>query len=201
MANKPVKQKVCKWCGDKFTPFQTTQKVCSTMCAIKLGQEKRVQDTEKKNRTEKKEYYRQKLSWQHKTTQPVYNRMRVLEELKWFADRNLTPTCISCGKPLGGDVWSCGHLRTRGAQGGLRYDRKNTFLQHSYSCNSKLSGDVEGSKTTRGYKNGLRERFGNEEGQAIIDYCETNTAVVHWTWQDLEEMRKKFNARIRELNC
>lgn len=62
-----------------------------------------------------------------------------------------------------------------------------------------LSGDIEGTKTTRGYKQGLKDRFGEEEGQAIIDYCESNISPVKWDWQKLEEMRKNFNSRIRDL--
>lgn len=62
-----------------------------------------------------------------------------------------------------------------------------------------LSGDISGTKTTRGYKQGLIDRFGEEEGQEIIDYCETNSDPVKWTWEELEKNRAKYNARIREL--
>jgi hypothetical protein len=62
-----------------------------------------------------------------------------------------------------------------------------------------LSGDIEGTKTTRGYKQGLKERFGEEEVQTIIDYCESNTAPVKWSWEELEKNRAKYNARIREI--
>lgn len=62
-----------------------------------------------------------------------------------------------------------------------------------------LSGDIEGTKTTRGYKQGLKDRFGEEEGQAIIDYCESNTTPVKWSWEELEKNRAQYNARIREI--
>ena len=62
-----------------------------------------------------------------------------------------------------------------------------------------LSGDISGTKTTRGYKQGLIDRFGEEEGQSIIDYCETHSDPVKWTWEELEKMRSSFNKRIREL--
>lgn len=62
-----------------------------------------------------------------------------------------------------------------------------------------LSGDIEGTKTTRGYKQGLKDRFGEVEGQKIIDYCESNTAPVKWSWEELEKMRSSFNKRIREM--
>jgi hypothetical protein len=153
----------------------------------------------KADRKAVKDFNRSDLKWQHKQTQPVFNRMRVLEEKLWFQERGMAPECISCGNPLGSDQWCCGHFKTRGAQSGLRYDRKNTFLQHNHRCNMNLSGDIEGSKNTRGYKKGLLERFGKDEGQAIIDYCEAHTAPVKWAWQDIEEMRKEFAKRVREL--
>jgi hypothetical protein len=154
---------------------------------------------EKATRAASRDAKRKDLKWQHKLTQKSFNRMRVLEEFLWFKQRGLEPECISCGRPLGGDQWCCGHFKTRGAQSGLRYDPKNTYLQHNHRCNMNLSGDIEGTKTTRGYKQGLKDRFGEEEGQAIIDYCESNTAPVKWSWEELEKMRSKFNERIREL--
>ncbi len=196
-------KKRCTFCKDYFPADGMIKTPAGTFCcalhALEYTKTKQRKKDKKAHTVEKREYYRQKLNWQHKQTQPVFNRMRVLEELKWFADRNIKPTCISCGNPLGNDVWSCGHLKTVGAQSGLRYDKKNTALQHNRRCNQGLSGDINGSKTTRGYKTGLLERFGEKEGQAIINHCETNTQVVHWTWQQLEEMRKGFNKRIRLL--
>lgn len=143
------------------------------------------------------EFNRNDIPWQHKQTQPAFNRMRVLEELKWFSDRGLNPTCISCGKE--NMDWCCGHLKTVGAQSNLRYDRKNTKLQCNRYCNMGLSGNIDGNKTTRGYKQGLLERFGKEEGQSIIDYCETNTAPHKWTCDELESMRAAFSKAAREL--
>lgn len=60
-----------------------------------------------------------------------------------------------------------------------------------------LPGDISGTKTTRGYKQGLIDRFGKDEGQAIIDYCETHSGPVKWSWGELEKMRQSYNQRIR----
>lgn len=153
----------------------------------------------KESRAALREANRQNLNWQHNLTQKSFNRLRVLEELLWFKERGLEPTCISCGNSLGNDQWCAGHFKTVGAQSNLRYDRKNVYLQHNVRCNRHLSGDIHGTKTTRGYIQGLKDRFGEEEAQAIIDYCESNTQPAKWYWQDIEEMRKSFNKRIRTL--
>lgn len=139
------------------------------------------------------------LSHQKKLTQKVFNKMRVLQELDWFYSRGLEPTCISCGNPLGNDQWCCGHYKTVGAQSELRFDPKNTYLQHNRRCNQGLSGDIAGTKTTHGYTEGLKIRFGEVEGQKIIDYCNSPHELKNYTCEELAAMRAEFNRVIREL--
>ena len=182
-------------CAYKYA--QDKQESARARLKAKVGKEKR--EAGKASRAATKAAKKKDLRWQHKVTQAAFNKMRVREELLWFRDRGLTPTCISCGNPLGGDQWCCGHFKTRGAQSGLRYDRRNTFLQHNRRCNMMLSGDIEGTKTTRGYKQGLRDRFGEEEGQAIIDYCQVNVAPIKWQWEVLEKNRAEYLKQTREL--
>jgi len=192
------KFKKCAVCDNRFQLFRSTAKVCSTNCAIELSRinaAKKEKKQQQANRKDLRDFNRQDVRWQHKQTQPVFNRMRVLEELQWFKDQRLVPRCISCQNVLGGDQWCCGHFKTVGSAGRLRYDRKNTYLQHNFSCNMNKSGDIEG------YKNGLinDSRFLSKEGMLIIRYCEQNTHAKKWTWQEVEEMRKGFNLRIRQL--
>lgn len=146
-----------------------------------------------------KESKRTDLKWQHRLTQKSFNKMRVLEELAWFKKRKLIATCISCNKPKGGDEWACGHFKTRGSNGALRYDRNNTFLQHNHRCNMHLSGDIAGTKHTRGFKQGLIDRFGEEQGLSIIKHCEADHKARKWAWQELEALRSEFNQTIRSI--
>jgi len=163
----------------------------------KFGLEKSRKDNAKKAKEEHKKLKRKvninDTRKQHKLTQPRFNRMRVLQELKWFSDRGLEPTCISCQKPLGNDQWCCGHFKTSGGNSRLTYDPKNTYLQHNKNCNMSKSGDIEG------YKIGLFLRFGDEEGFDIIKYCEENRHPKKWTGIELEEIRLNCNAEIRKL--
>jgi len=135
---------------------------------------------------------RAELPWQHEQTQKVFNRLRVAEELKWFEDQGLEPTCISCQSPLVNDTWSCGHFKTVGSNGRLRYDRRNTFLQCLTNCNKNQSGNLNG------YRKGLLLRFGIE-GDDIIRYCESQNAPLKRTCEELEAMRKDFSKQLREL--
>lgn len=207
----------CKFCGEYFPAGSVIKlpagRFCTYQHATEFGRQqvekkkakaaaaakKIEQDRKKANFKAKRDFNRNDLRWQHKQTQLVFNRMRKLEELLWFKEHGLEPVCISCGKPLGNDQWCAGHFKTRGAQSNLRYDPKNVYLQHNKYCNMELSGDIAGTKNTMGYRKGLIHRFGEEEGQAIIDYCEANTKPHKWTCEEVEQIRKECNKRIREL--
>ena len=191
--------KLCPICKQKFVPkFTTLQPTCNEFkCIAAHATKARIKKETQSQKEFKQKHLIETIGYQHKLTQPVFNRMRLLEEKNWFRERGIEPYCISCGKTK--MDWCCGHFKTVGSQGNLRYDRRNTFLQCNFRCNNNLSGNIEGNKDTPGYKKGLILRFGQEAGQAIIDYCEVNTAAVKWHWEDLKNFRKECNLRIREL--
>lgn len=194
-----MKRCKAKSCRQKFEPWNSLQEACSVTCALEIASEKAEKKARKdraRARKERREFNRRDIQWQHKQCQKVFNRMRVLEEIKWFRDRGLEPECISCGK--NGD-FCCGHFKTVGAQSGLRYDRINTYLQCNTSCNKGLSGNLNGNKHSRGYRQGLIERFGPEKAEEIERYCDSKTQPVKWDWQEMERWRREWSARIREL--
>lgn len=194
----------CKICRKKFEPKYFLQKACLNPSCLaewsrldmqsKNSTTKKVKAIEaKENKKAVTELNKKSLKYQHKLTQPVFNKLRRLQEFKWFSDRGLEPVCISCGKPLGNDQWCNGHFKSVGANGRLRYDPVNSYLQHNHNCNMKLSGDI------KRYEPGLIARFGEEEGQRIITYCEENNAPIKRSWEDLEQLRKEFNKEIKNL--
>lgn len=195
MANSKRK---CKSCGKFVREFIVTPKgvFCSFEAAAKWGyanKAKGAKIVERNNKNAVVELNKKSLKYQHKLTQPVFNKLRRLQEFKWFSDRGLEPVCISCGKPLGNDQWCNGHFKSVGANGRLRYDPMNSYLQHNHNCNMKLSGDI------KRYEPGLISRFGEEEGLSIIAYCEENNSPIKRTWKDVEELRKEFNKKIKSL--
>jgi len=211
MPEMPVDKKECKWLKefvDAQSGIQTrfgffaskdnallyAQDKAKKETARRMAKAKQVQVKKvKANRSAVVELNRKTLSWQHKRTQPVFNKLRRLQELKWFSDRDMEPTCISCQKPLGGDQWCNGHLKTVGSNGRLRYDFKNSYLQHNFNCNQQKSGDIDG------YKKGLVARFGDKDAQSIIDYCEANNSPLKLSWQDVENLRVGFNKEIKDM--
>jgi len=147
----------CKICRDKFETRFFLQKACfnpkcldawSKLDKLKKNPVfKKVKAIEVRlNKKAVRDLDKQSLAWQHKQTQPVFNKLRRLQEFKWFSDAGLEPVCISCQKPLGGDQWCNGHFKSVGANGRLRYDFKNSYLQHNNRCNRELSGDSDNLK-------------------------------------------------------
>ncbi|MEE9351504.1 MAG: recombination protein NinG [Thiotrichaceae bacterium] len=203
----------CKHCSEKSdNPYLTPLfAFCNVDHALKYSQTqiqaahakkqkkiiKRIAEEKKACRKDLLELNKKTLGWQHKQTKVAFNKMRVLQELKWFHDRGLAPSCISCSKQ--NMDWCCGHFKTVGSSPELRYKEYNTYLQCNRYCNRALSGNIEGNKTTRGYKEGLKERFGVIEGEAIIKMCESKVDLPRLRCEELEEIRKVFNKNIKNL--
>ena len=181
----------CPICQKEFkTQYSTLQKTCNTKCALDYARHKTRQKKSKAITKAAKDYRKSKLSYQHKLTQPVFNRLRVLQEFKWFRDHDQEPTCISCGKP--NKDWCCGHYKTVGSRSDLRYDPKNTYLQCNFYCNCSLSGNLVK------YREGLLNRFGPHKFKVLMTYLERRQ-TTDWTAETLEAFRLKCRKEIREL--
>jgi hypothetical protein len=203
-----AKLKCCN-CKDRFRReimlYYPAGNFCSQDCIVeyaankgKKAVKKQTATKKKKDNLEKKIFNINDVKKQLELTQPVFNKLRRLQEFQWFKQRGLEPECISCGKK--NMDWCNGHFKTVGSQGGLRFDPMNSYLQCNRYCNKGLSGNIEGNKNTRGYKVGLVERFGADKAKEIIEYCEIDQ-VRKWTGQELFEMRKEFNKQIRDLEA
>jgi len=185
----------------RFASYDHLQAYVKNQNTLKLfrANAKKLKDKKKANAAFDKKVRDNDLSHQKKLTQKAFNKLRVLQEVDWFDRQGTEPFCISCGMPRGNDQWCNGHYKTVGGFPELRFDPVNSFLQHNQRCNMRLSGDIEGSKTTMGYKKGLIQRFGQEEGQAILDYCEKHHEPKRYTCDQLIAMRKQMNVDIREF--
>ena len=130
-----TKRNKCVGCKNRFIAVDmiVTQvgKFCTDQCRRDYGIDKADKIIAKLRAKKDKEHLLRKkvmndsdLTRQHALTQKVFNKLRKLQEFKWFTDRNIEPYCISCGKT--NMDWACGHYKSRGHQGALRYDLKNT---------------------------------------------------------------------------
>ena len=200
----PIAKLKCTNCKDRYPREQMKKhpagNFCTTECVIEYATNKsrktKITKEKKDHALRKKVFYASDTRKQHELTQPVFNKLRRLQEFKWFADRDLEPECISCGKK--NMDWCCGHFKTVASQGALRYDERNTYLQCNKYCNSSLSGNINGNKNTRGFLQGLAERFGSKKAKRIIEYCEADR-MKRWTGAELMTLRTSLNKNIKKI--
>lgn len=194
MANKTL----CPICRQPATQKVNLRLFCSIEHAAEWGQMQAQKNKAKKQKEQRRKDKARleeikKPSEHASEAQDLFNKMRRLEELLWFKQQGLEPICISCQKPLGGDIWACGHNKTRGARKDLAFERLNTHLQHNFGCNSNKSGDVEGQSI------GYALRYGKEEAERILADLEIRREIPKRTHDEWNAMKKEYRAEIRRL--
>ena len=173
-----LRPKKCKSCREKFQPERQFQECCSIPCAIKFAVVKRKKKEDREHRERKRGL--KPISHWFKETQKVFNEfIRVRDSLR---------PCISCAD-LDSPEWCAGHYRTRGAASQLRFNEDNAHKQCNKNCNESLSGNIEN----------YRPRLIAKIGLARVEALENDNSTRKWEREELEEMRKHYRGRIREL--
>ena len=183
------KPRPCSHCAKPFTPTRPMQKVCGLDCAKSLAisarvkAEKVAQVKDRRETRAKRERLKTRGDW-IKEAQASFN--------AYIRARDAGMPCICCGRTGAGQVhggeWDAGHYRSRGSAPHLRFDERNVHAQLK-QCNRYASGNVAG------YRVGLIERIGLEAVEAL----EADQASRGYTIADLQEIKKTYAARAREL--
>ena len=181
MKAKKLRKKKCKArsCGKWFQPVRPLQVVCDNyQCALEHGREKAAKKREREHRERKKDL--KPISHWLKETQEVFN--------KYIRLRDRHEPCISCRR-LDSPEWCAGHFRTRGAASHLRFNEDNVHKQCNNHCNHQLSGNIAQ------YRPNLIAKIGLERVEAL----ENDNSTKTWTREELEEIRKVYRAKIRDI--
>ncbi|MCK4793827.1 MAG: recombination protein NinG [Desulfobacteraceae bacterium] len=183
----------CVVCKTKFKPkFSSLQRTCDIPCAIVDATEQNKRKIEKQRKKERQETRQAKIALRTKSqwitiTQPVFN--------KFIRFRDYDEPCISCGRydweieeKLTGGKWDCGHYKTIGAFGELRFEEKNAHKQCK-SCNGG-SGKYTRKNHTVGqdYTENLIVRI----GQADVDWLNGPHEPKKYTIEIIKQIRKKY---------
>ena len=190
-----------KQCGEFFRPDKTEIYVRRTWCSdscreaiaiatLRKNQENRLkarERAEKKAKQHQDRVHRQRkrdlkpISHWLKETQKVFNQYIVLRDEKY--------PCISSGR-WDANAWHAGHYRTVGAASHLRFNEDNCHKQ-SDEQNIYQSGNITD------YRKNLIDKIGLERVEAL----ENDNKPKSWTREELEELRKVYRARIKELQA
>lgn len=179
MTNRKYKEKKCKACGGMFTPWSSLQKVCSQSCAIKLVDFIKQRDFKRKTREMRKKLNDKDRGYHIKRAQAAFN--------KFIRLRDRDEPCISCGRHHEGQ-YHAGHYKTTGAHPELRFEELNCHKQCA-PCNNHKSGDITN------YRVNLIKKI----GVANVEWLEGPHDAQHWTIDELKEITKHYNAKVREI--
>tara|TARA_R110000744_G_scaffold26147_14_gene64529 strand:- start:507 stop:1061 length:555 start_codon:yes stop_codon:yes gene_type:complete len=177
------KSKKCKICGEKFSPFLSTVKVCSPKCALRLvrldaKKKEAVAQKSLRKDTKRRREALKTVSDYAKEVQVLFNRYIRLRD-----DGNV---CISCQKPP--KKKNAGHYKTTKAFPELRYNVDNCHLQCEH-CNTYLSGNITQ------YRIYLLEKIGAER----LAKLEGKTELPHLRIDDYKELKIYWRDKIKEF--
>jgi len=142
----------------------------------------------KESAQRKKDYYAKDYSYQFDKTK------KAAQKLANRLDAHLP--CICCERPrLPGKVFCGGHLKTGKAHSEFALDLCNIHGQENVNCNQHLSGNINGDKNSKGYKQGIIDRY----GQPLLDYLESHQPRAKFSCQELIELRAVYAAETRRL--
>ena len=187
---KARRRKKCKVCGDRFSPWNSLQVVCTNLkCAIEYGQRQAAKRRRRENRADKERVKpRNKVQAEAQAAFNAFIRLR---------DDNLP--CISCDetKPPQrfGGAWDCGHYLTIGAHPELRFKETNAHRQ----CKSCNAGSGRFSRKGRTVHQDYREGLIMRIGLIGVAWLEDPHEAKHYSVDDLREIKAKYQRLKREL--
>ena len=184
-----MKQKTCQWCREPFTPARSLQKVCAPLCASRLVEARADKKRAKAKAAESRQDRARRRALK---TIPELIAEAQHDFNRYVRLRDAGRGCISCGANLQsggvGGGFDCGHYRSRGAAGHLRFCEDNAHGQCK-RCNRRLSGNVAC------FRLGLLERIGADRLAAL----EADNAPHKWTRTELIAIRDEYRAKTRAI--
>lgn len=136
---------------------------------------------------ERKEKIKTRSDW-IKVAQKAFN--------DYIRERDKDDGCISCGAPLSkydllgaiGGSFDCGHYRSVGSARHLRFDERNAHGQCK-KCNRYGAGRVTD------YRIGLIKKI----GLLAVEALESDNKEKKYTIEDLKEIKKTYQLKLKEL--
>ena len=183
-------------CRVRFVPDNPKQEVCGIECAAVLGTSRAAKEARK---VEKQRKAAEKLERDTDTSRR--EALKTIPELREEAQvafntfirlRDNGRSCISCTATLNlggvGGGFDCGHYRSRGAAGHLRFVENNAFGQCK-RCNDYLAGNAVAMRL------GAIQRI----GLAAVEAVEQDNAPRKWTKDALRAIKAEYQAKANEL--
>ena len=181
---KAIKQKTCKVCRFLFTPFLTTARVCSPICAqafavsVRGKAEKVAQIKDRRETKEKLIKFKSRATWAREAQTEINAFIRL---------RDAHLPCISCGRHHTGQ-YHAGHYLSVGARPELRFTEMNIHKQCA-PCNTHLSGNAVL------YRKALIEKIGLSGVEMLEGPIESRKLSI----DDFKDIKQKYVEKTKTL--
>ena len=189
MQQRKLKSKVCRGCGDKFIPWNSTQQVCNTVCAIEYQDRKKEKalkrDIKQADKIKRKDIRKRKDKLKSKSD---YMREAQTACNAYIRARD-GKKCISCGTEKPDIQYCAGHFKTRGAHPSLRFHPFNISAQCNKRCNLMLSGNIAE------YRPNLINKIGIDN----ILWLEGPHKAQNLTIDDIVEIKQYYREQLKLL--
>jgi len=174
-------KKKCEHCKKPFKQFNSFHVYCKPDCLFADMERKKREDYMSAIQGEGPTKKADSVSRQHSLTQPVFNEWaRVVKEQD-------ATCCISCQRPRGAWQEHCGHFKSVGASGILRYEPDNAHIQCPV-CNTHKSGNIVE------YRKHLVIKIGLDR----VEWLEAEAGKTRkYQKSELQDLRSKLNEEIR----
>jgi len=182
-SNRQLKSKKCRVedCRKPFTPWNSTQVVCSPKCALELLSQRKQEKFRKETHQRKKDFLAKDRPHQIKLAQKAFN--------AYIRFRDKDKPCISCGTTNPNLNYDCGHYLTIGAHPEHRFNPDNAHRQCHYNCNINRSGNVAA------YRLGLLDRIGEDRLNAL----ESKTENKKMALEAIKSITRVYKTKLNKL--
>jgi len=165
---------------------------CSLECAQAIAKARvdKLRDNTQKALIRKQRKQKQQHNERKKEVKPLSHWLKITQAVfnEYIRKRDSADPCISCGT-VANVQYCASHFRTRGAASQLRFSELNVHKACNKRCNLMLSGNIAG----------YRPRLINKIGLAAVEALEHDNSTKKWERSELEEIRKKYRIKIKEL--
>lgn len=174
---RKIKKKLCKQCGEEFTPYNTIQPVCSVKCALEYNQPEQIEQRYNEIKNDARS-----LNWYETKARKVFQ--------TFIRIRDYKEPCISCTR-TDSPQFDGGHYFKAELYSGLIFNEINVNKQCCY-CNRNLHGNLIE------YRKGLVKKYGEAEIR-LLEISADGHRQKKYTKFELLQIEKHYKEKIKNL--
>lgn len=185
---KPRSRK-CIICISEFSPYRSTQKVCSPKCGIEFG----IRQTAKREKKKINEYKKELRAERMKAKESLINYRKILQNEAQKIARLIDFKCLCLARNIVPKQSHGGHIFSRGSNANMSFNLHNIFAQSAMSNHFQNDDGL------------LRDGVVRVFGQDYLDFITSlkATPIQKYTNEDYKlflQKARKISKQLTEWN-